>query len=67
MISMDLMILMKLNGFGFQQFAWTSMNAKMAQIRTALMMTMGKYVRLTLIVLILKALTFAIVQKDRSP
>ena len=58
MINMDLMISMKLNGYGFQQFAWTSMNVKMV---------MGQYVRLTLIVLILKALTFATVQKDRNP
>ena len=60
------MILMKLNGHGFRQFAWTLMNVKLEQIWSVLTMMMGKYVRLTRIVLIPKALMNAIVQKDRN-
>ena len=63
---MDLMILMKSNGHGFRQFAWTLMSVKLEQIWSVLTMIMGEYVRLTRIVLILKVPMNAIVQKDRD-
>ena len=58
--------MMRLNWNIFQQSAWTLTSVLLVQIWTIPRTIMGKFVRQTRIVLIVKALMFAIVVKDRD-